>query len=183
MLYMAVLPVVTLQALGAAAQAYPVRPIRLIAPAPASANLDYRARQLARKLSASLGQQVIVDNRPGANSIIGTEIAARAVPDGYTLFFGYHAIVMNPFLYGKLPYDAAKQFVPVVGFNTAWVGLYVNTAVPANSVRELIALAKAKPEELTCASTGNGSGQHLSCHLLNMLSGKKVRIIHYKGLG
>lgn len=166
-----------------AAQAYPARPVRLIAPAPASANLDFRARQLAQKLSASLGQQVIVDNRPGANSIIGTEIAARAVPDGHTLLFGYHAIVMNPFLYARLPYDAAKQFVPVAGFNTAWVGLYVNTTVPANSVKDLIALAKSKPDELTCASTGNGSGQHLSCHLFNLLTGARVRIIHYKGLG
>jgi tripartite-type tricarboxylate transporter receptor subunit TctC len=173
-----------LPAFGAATTAaYPTRPIRLITPAPASANLDYRARQLAQKLSAALGQQVIVDNRPGANSIIGTEIAARAIPDGYTLFFGYHAIVMNPFLYGKLPYDAAGQFVPVAGFNTAWVGLYVNPSVPAQSLKELVALAKAKPDELTCASTGNGSGQHLSCHLLNMLTGAKVRIIHYKGLG
>jgi tripartite-type tricarboxylate transporter receptor subunit TctC len=170
-------------ALGATAPLYPTRPIRLIVPATASANLDFRGRQVAQKLSATIGQQVIVDNRPGANSIVGTEIAARAAPDGYTLFLGYHALVMNPYLYGKLPYDAAKHFAPVAGYNTAWVGLYVNTAVPANSVKELIALAKAKPEELTCASTGNGSGQHLSCHLLNMLTGAKVRIIHYKGLG
>jgi tripartite-type tricarboxylate transporter receptor subunit TctC len=187
-----VLSCLTSQAFGAATtqaastssgQAYPARPIRLIAPAPAAANLDFRARQLAQKLSAALGQQVIVDNRPGANSIIGTEIAARAVADGYTLFFGYHAIVMNPFLYQKLPYDAAKQFVPVAGYNTAWVGLYVNASVPVNSVKDLIALAQAKPDELTCASTGNGSGQHLSCHLFNKLTSAKVRIIHYKGLG
>lgn len=168
---------------GAQSATYPTRPVRLITPAPAAANLDFRARQLAQKLSAALGQQVIVDNRPGANSIIGTEIAARAVADGHTLFFGYHAIVMNPFLYQKLPYDASKQFVPVAGFNTAWVGLYVNAPVPANSVKDLIALAQAKPDELTCASTGNGSGQHLSCHLFNKLTGAKVRIIHYKGLG
>jgi tripartite-type tricarboxylate transporter receptor subunit TctC len=167
----------------ARAQTYPGKPVRLIAPAPAAANLDYRARQLAQKLSAALGQQIIVDNRPGANSIIGTEIAARAVADGYTLFFGYHALVMNPYLYSKLPYDAAKQFVPVAGYNTAWVGLYVNASVPANTVKELIALAKAKPDELTCVSVGNGSGQHLSCHLFNMLTGTKVRVIHYKGLG
>ena len=166
-----------------AAQPYPARPIRLIAPAPASANLDFRARQLAQKLSGSLGQQVIVDNRPGANSIIGTEIASRAVADGHTLFFGYHAIVMNPFLYSKLPYNASTQFMPVAGFNTAWVGLYVNASVPANSVKDLVALTRAKPDDWTCASTGNGSGQHLSCHLFNKLTGAKVRIIHYKGLG
>jgi tripartite-type tricarboxylate transporter receptor subunit TctC len=166
-----------------AGPAYPNKPIRLIAPAVAASNLDYRARQLAQKLSAALNQQVIVDNRPGANSIIGTEIAARAVADGYTLLFGYHALVMNPFLYGKLLYDAAKQFVPVAGCNSAWVGLYVNASVPASTVKELIALTKAKPDELTCVSAGNGSGQHLSCHLFNMLTGSKVRIIHYKGLG
>jgi tripartite-type tricarboxylate transporter receptor subunit TctC len=162
---------------------YPLRPIRLIVPGAASSNLDYRARQLAQKLSVALGQQVIVDNRPGANSIIGTEIAARAPADGYTLYFGYHALVMNPHLYGKLPYDAATQFVPIVGYNTAWVGLYVNASVPANTVEELITLAKAKPDGLTCVSTGNGSGQHLSCHFFNMLTGTKIRVIHYKGLG
>lgn len=90
---------------------------------------------------------------------------------------------MNPFLYSKLPYDAAKQFVPVAGYNTAWVGLYVNAGVPASTVTELVALAKAKPEGLTCATTGNGSGHHLSCHLFNMLTAAKVRVIHYKGLG
>ena len=102
---------------------YPARPIRLIAPGGAASNLDYRARQIAQKLTAALGQQVIVDNRPGANSIIGTEIASRAPADGYTLLFGYHALVMNPHLYAKLPYDVSKQLVPVVGFNTAWVGI------------------------------------------------------------
>lgn len=165
------------------AQAYPVKPVRVIAPANSATNLDFRARQMAQKLSAALGQQFIVDNRPGANSIIGTEIAARAVADGYTLLYGYHALVMNPFLYAKLPYDAAKQLVPVAGGNTAWVGLYVHASVPANSVKELVAQAIAKPDELTCVSTGNGSGQHLSCHLFTMLTGAKVRVIHYKGLG
>lgn len=179
----ALVPLFACGAVAMAAQAYPTRPLRLIAPAPASANLDFRARQLAQKMSASLRQQVIVDNRPGANSIIGTEIAARAVPDGHTLLFGYHAIVMNPFLYAKLPYDAAKQFVPAAGFNTAWVGLYVNASVPAKTVSDLVSLAKTKPDDLTCASTGNGSGQHLSCHLFNKLTGARVRIIHYKGLG
>jgi tripartite-type tricarboxylate transporter receptor subunit TctC len=164
-------------------QAYPSKPVRLIAPSPAGGNLDFRARQLAQKLSMAMGQQIIVDNRTGANGIIGTEIAARAIADGYTLLFGYHTLVMNPYLYSKLPYDAAKQFVPVAGYNTAWVGLYVNASVPAGSVKELIALAKAKPDELTCVSVGNGSGQHLSCHLFNMLTGSKVRAIHYKGLG
>jgi tripartite-type tricarboxylate transporter receptor subunit TctC len=162
---------------------YPNRPIRLISPSAAASNLDFRARQLAQKLSGALGQQVIVDNRPGANSIIGTEIAARAAPDGYTLLMGFHGLVMNPFLYAKLPYDAQKQFVPVAGYNTAWVGLIVNAGLPANSIKELVAMAKAKPDELTCVSTGNGSGQHLSCHLFNMLTGAKVRVIHYKGLG
>lgn len=166
-----------------ASLAYPNKPVRVITPAIAASNLDFRARQMTQKLSTALGQQFIVDNRPGANSIIGTEIAVRAAADGYTLLYGYHALVMNPFLYVKLPYDAARQLAPVAGGNTAWVGLYVNTSVPANSVKELVAQAKAKPDELTCVSTGNGSGQHLSCHLFNMLTGAKVRVIHYKGLG
>jgi tripartite-type tricarboxylate transporter receptor subunit TctC len=162
---------------------FPARPIRLIVPAGASSNGDYRARQLSQKISTKLGRQIVVDNRPGANTVIGTEIAARAVADGYTLLFAFHTLVMNPYLYRKLPYDASKQFVPVAGYNTAWVGLYVHAAAPANSVKELIALAKAKPDELTCVSTGNGSGQHLSCHRFNMLTGAKIRTIHYKELG
>jgi tripartite-type tricarboxylate transporter receptor subunit TctC len=166
-----------------AGHAYPTKPVRVIVPSAAGGNLDFRARQLGQKLSPALGQQFIVDNRPGANSIIGTEIAARAAPDGYTLLMGYHALVMNPFLYSRLPYDAAKQFVPVAGYNTAWVGLYVNAGVPASSVKELVALAKAQPDGLTCATTGNGSGHHLACHLFNMLTAAKVRVIHYKGLG
>jgi tripartite-type tricarboxylate transporter receptor subunit TctC len=163
--------------------AYPSRPVRLITPGGAASNLDYRARQIAQKLTAALGQQVIVDNRPGANSIIGTEIASRAPADGYTLLFGYHALVMNPHLYAKLPYDVSKQLVPVVGFNTAWVGIYVPAAVPANTLKEFIALAQAKQDQLTCVSTGNGSGQHLSCHRFNMLTGSGVRVIHFKDLG
>ncbi len=162
---------------------FPNRPIRLIVPAGASSNGDYRARQLAQKVSSALGQQVVVDNRPGANTIIGTEVASRAVADGHTLLFSFHPFAINPFLYRKLPYDSAKQFVPVAGFNIAPVGLFVNTAVPANSVKELIALAKAKPDDQTCVSVGNGSGQHLSCHQFNLLTGSKIRIIHYKELG
>jgi tripartite-type tricarboxylate transporter receptor subunit TctC len=157
--------------------------VRLIAPATAASNLDFRARQVAQKLSAALGQQFVVDNRPGANSIIGTELAARAVADGYTLLFAYHALVMNPYLYAKLPYDASKQLTPIASYNAAWVGLYVHAGVPVSSVKELIMQAKARPDDLTCVSTGNGSGQHLSCHLFNMLTGAKVRVIHYKGLG
>lgn len=162
---------------------YPTRPVRLIVPAGASSNGDYRARQFAQKVSAALGQQVIVDNRPGANTIIGTEVASRAAADGHTLLFAFHTFVINAHLYRKLPYDAARQFVPVAGFGIVPVGLFVNTAVPANSVKELIALAKAKPEDHTCVSVGNGSGQHLSCHQFNRLTGSKVRVIHYKELG
>lgn len=162
---------------------YPTRPIRLIVPAGASSNGDYRARQLAQKVSASLGQQVIVDNRPGANTIIGTEVASRAAADGHTLLFSFHSLVINPFLYGKLPYDSSRQFVPVAGFGIVPVGLFVNTAVPANSVKELVALAKAKPDDQTCVSVGKGSGQHLSCHQFNRLTGSKIRVIHYKELG
>ena len=155
----------------------------MITPGGASSNLDYRARQLAQKLSIALRQQFIVDNRPGANSIIGTELASRAPADGHTLLFGYHAIVMNPFLYRKLPYDAQTQFVPVVGYNSAWVGIYLHATIPANSLKEFISYAKAKQDDLTCVSTGNGSGQHLSCHLFNMLTGSRLRVIHFKELG
>jgi tripartite-type tricarboxylate transporter receptor subunit TctC len=165
------------------AATYPTRPLRLIVPAGASSNGDYRARQLAQKVSAALGQQVVVDNRPGANTIIGTEIASRAVADGHTLLFSFHTFAINPFLYRTLPYDSARQFVPVAGFNILPVGLFVNAAVPAGSIRDLIALAKARPDELTCVSAGNGSGQHLSCHRFGMLTGSKVRGIHYKEMG
>jgi tripartite-type tricarboxylate transporter receptor subunit TctC len=162
---------------------YPSRPIRLITPGGAASNLDYRARQISQKLTPALGQQIIVDNRPGANSIIGTEIAAHAPADGYTMLFGYHALVMNPHLYAKLPYDVSKQLVPVIGFNTGWVGIYIPAAIPANTLQDFIALAKAKKGQLTCVSTGNGSGQHLSCHRFNMLTGSGVRVIHFKELG
>jgi tripartite-type tricarboxylate transporter receptor subunit TctC len=176
-------PLNALGATTAQAASYPTRPIRLIVPAGASSNGDYRARQLAQKVSAALGQQMVVDNRPGANTIIGTEVASRAVADGHTLLFSFHSFSINPFVYRKLPYDSAKQFVPVAGFGIAAVGLFVNTTVPANSVKELIALAKAKPDDHTCVSVGNGSGQHLSCHQFNMLTGSKIRVIHYKELG
>ncbi|MEQ1773630.1 MAG: tripartite tricarboxylate transporter substrate binding protein [Burkholderiales bacterium] len=165
------------------AVSYPTRPIRLIVPAGASSNGDYRARQLAQKVSAALGQQMVVDNRPGANTIIGTEVASRAAADGHTLLFSFHSFAINPFLYSKLPYDSSKKFAPVAGFNIVPVGLFLNAAVPANSVRELIALAKAKPDDLTCVSVGIGSGQHLSCHQFNRLTGSKIRIIHYKEMG
>lgn len=173
----------TLGATTAQTASYPTRPIRLIVPAGASSNGDYRARQLAQKVSAGLGQQIIVDNRPGANTIIGTEAASRATADGHTLLFSFHSFAINPFLYGKLPYESSKQFVPVAGFNIVPVGLFVSTAVAANSVKDLIALAKAKPDDQTCVSVGNGSGQHLSCHQFNRLTGSKVRVIHYKELG
>ena len=162
---------------------YPSRPVRMITPGGASSNLDYRARQLAQKLSAAFRQPFVVDNRPGANSIIGTDIAARAAPDGHTLLFGYHAIAMNPHLYKKLPYDASKQLTPVVGFNTGWVGIYVHATVPVSSLKEFIEFAKLKQDDLNCVSTGNGSGQHLSCHVFNTLTGSRLRVIHFKELG
>ncbi|MEO8741181.1 MAG: tripartite tricarboxylate transporter substrate binding protein [Casimicrobiaceae bacterium] len=169
-------------AAGAFAQAYPTHSIRLVVPFPAGGTTDILARAVAQKLSESLGQTVIVDNRPGAGGNIGSDIVAKSAPDGYTLLMGTvgtHAI--NPGLYTKMPYDHVKDFAPVVLVAGVPNVLVANPAFPVNSVAELIALAKSKPGTINFASSGNGTSIHLSGELFKTMAGVDMTHVPYKG--
>lgn len=164
------------------ARDYPEKTIRLIVPYTPGGTADMLARTIGQKMAESLGQQVIIDNRPGAGGNIGADLAAKAAPDGYTILMGTvatHAI--NPNLYPKMPYDAAKDFAPIVLVATLPNLLVVNPSVPAKNVKELITLAKAKPGELAFASAGNGTSQHLSGELFKKMTGVDMIHIPYKG--
>jgi tripartite-type tricarboxylate transporter receptor subunit TctC len=167
----------------AARAAYPDRPIHLIVPfAPGGGN-DTIARLVGDGLAKELGQPVVVDNRPGAGGIVGAEAAARAPADGYTLFLGgvgSHAI--NPNLHANLPYDPIKDFAPISLVASAPLILVVHPSVPAHSVRELIALAKAQPGKLNYASNGNGSSSHLAAVVFASMTGVDMVHVPYKGL-
>ena len=169
-------------ACAAAAQSYPERPIRLIVPFPAGGGVDGAARVMSQYLSEPLSQQVVIDNRGGSGGIIAAEIAARAAPDGYTLFFGGSASHgITPHLYAKLPYDAIRDFTPIVLVGATPYFLVVNPATPATTVKELLALARAKPGQLNYASAGSGSTLHLTGEMLKSMA--RVDIVHvpYKG--
>lgn len=165
------------------AQAYPSRPIRFIVPYVPGGGVDFVGRTVAQKLAESWNHSVIVDNRPGGGTNIGSELVARSAPDGYTLLVAGVPNTVNMTLYKKLPYDVVKDFAPVVQISTAPNILVVHPSVPAKSVRELIALAKSRPGQLTYASAGFGSSNHLSGELFRMLA--RVDIVHvpYKGGG
>ena len=161
---------------------YPEKPIRLIVPYTPGGTADMLARTLGQKLTESLGQQVIVDNRPGAGGNIGADIAAKAAPDGYTLVMGTvatHAI--NPYLYPNMPFKPEKDFAPIVLLGTLPNVLVVNPSLPARNVKELIALAKSKPGELAFGSAGNGTSQHLSGELFKKMAGVDMIHVPYKG--
>ena len=168
---------------GAAAADFPTRPLRLIVPfAPGGGN-DTVARLVGQGLSTELGQPVVVDNRPGAGGIVGAEAAAKAAPDGYTLFLGgvgSHAI--NPNLHASLSYDPVKDFAPISLIASAPLVLVVHPSVPATSVRELVALAKAQPGKLNYASNGNGSSSHLAAVMFASMTGVDMVHVPYKGL-
>ncbi len=164
------------------AQNYPTRPIRLIVPYPPGGGNDTLARLFGAKLSEAWGQQVVVDNRPGAGTIIGTQLAARAVPDGYTMLLSSiatHAIAPN--LYSKPGFDPVKDFAPITLLAIAPTVLCVNAAVPANSVKELIALAKARPGELKFASGGSATPPHMAGEIFASMTGIKLVHVPYKG--
>jgi tripartite-type tricarboxylate transporter receptor subunit TctC len=172
----------TMLAAGAAGAAYPERPVRLVVPFPAGGGADFMARALAQKLSAQLGQPVVLDHRAGAGGTIAAEVVAGAAPDGYTLVFGTvgtHAI--NVSLYAKLRYDPVKDFAPVSLTHLAPRVLVVHPSVPAKTVPELIALAKAKPGELTFGSAGSGGTNHLSGELFKSMAGIDIVHVPYKG--
>lgn len=167
----------------AGAQSYPTKPVRLIAPSSPGSGVDIVARIVAQKLSESLGQQVVVDNRAGAGANLGAEIAAKAAPDGYTLFMGTPAHAINAGLYRRLNYDIVKDFAPISLVTTGQYVLVVNPSLPAKNVKDLIALAKAKPGQLNYASAGSGNATHLAGELFKSLT--KVNVVHvpYKGSG
>jgi len=168
-------------ALVAGAQDYPSKPIRLVVPQPPGGPTDIVARLVAQRLSERLGQQVIVDNKPGAGANIGTEIVAKAPKDGYTLLVGTVQQIVNPFLFASLPFDPMKDLTPVSLMTKAYIVLVVNPEVPAKSVQELIALAKSKPGGLSWASAGNGSTSHLALELLKGQTGIDATHVPYKG--
>ncbi len=169
-------------AFDAGAQAYPVRPVRLIVADAAGGAPDQLGRLLAQRLSESLGQQVVVDNRPGAAGALGADIAAKAPADGYTLLLTTTSIyAILPSLKRNLPYDPVKDFVPISRLATASNVLVVNVSLPANSVAELVQLAKSKPGVLNYASAGIGSPAHLAGEMLNLLAGIKLTHVPYKG--
>jgi len=171
----------TLQVGLASSSDYPVKPIRVIVPYAPGGGTDTTGRILAQKLTDKLGQSVIVDNRPGAAGIIGSDIVAKAAPDGYTLLVVAGAHAINPSLYRKLPYDTVKDFAPVAFLVTAPNILVVNTSIPANSVKELIALVKAKPGQLSFGSGGIGQTPHLAGELFKSMAGVTINHIPYKG--
>jgi tripartite-type tricarboxylate transporter receptor subunit TctC len=166
------------------AQAYPARPIRLVIPYPPGGGTDTISRPLAQRLSESLGQQVIIDNRGGASGNVGMEGVARAAPDGYTIVIALNAqLAVNVSLFKKLPYDPIRDFEPITLLASGSYLLVVHPSLPAKSVKDLIALARARPGQITYASSGNGSGGHLAAELLNSMVGIKMLHIPYKGGG
>ena len=166
------------------AQNFPAKPVRIITPFTAGSAIDTLARVLGQKMFDAWGQQVVIDNRIGANGIIGTEAAAKAPADGYTLYLGnISTLAINPHLYSRLPYDAVRDFAPITLAATIQVVLVVHPSLPVRSVKELIALAKAHPGEINYASGGTGSAQHLPMEMLGVAAGIKLVHVPYKGLG
>jgi tripartite-type tricarboxylate transporter receptor subunit TctC len=164
------------------AQPYPNKPVKLVAPSTPGDAPDVIARLVADKLSTALGQQVVVENRPGAGGVVGSEYVAKSAPDGYTLIMGNagsHGI--NAAVYAKLPYDIQRDFAPVSQVAVAPNVMVINPAVPASSVGEFIAYAKANPGKLSYASGGNGSSAHMSMELFKSMSGVDLQHVPYKG--
>ena len=168
---------------SAVAQNYPSRPIRLIVPWPTGGATDLTVRLWAPALAESLGQQVLVDNRPGASSTIGLDLVAKAKPDGYTVGVSNIAYGANPFLISKMPFDSEKDLVPVSLTALVPLVLSVHPSMPVRSVKQLIALARAKPGEIQYASAGNASASHLATELFVDATGAKMAHVPYKGGG
>ena len=166
----------------ASAQTYPAKPIRIIVPLAAGGPGDVLARAIGQKLSEQVGQSVVIDNRPGANTNVGSEFVAKAPTDGYTLLATASTLTINPSLYPVLPYDAIKDFVPITLIGTTPLILVVHSSLPVKSVKELITLAKSRPAQLNYGSAGNGSVLHLAGEMLNSRAGIKLVHVPYKGV-
>lgn len=168
----------------ALAQSYPTRPVRLIIPFPPGGAVDNYARTVQGALSENLGQPIIIENRPGASGMIGAEAVAKAAPDGYTLLVGNVAtLAMNVAVYDKMPYDPLKDFTPIMQTVMVNYVLVVNPAVPARTVAELVAYAKANPGKLSYGSSGSGSAQHLAAEQFKAQTGADIIHVPYKGTG
>jgi tripartite-type tricarboxylate transporter receptor subunit TctC len=166
----------------AASQDYPTKPIRLIVPFAPGGPTDIMSRAISERITARLGHPLVVDNRPGAGGGIGSELAARSAPDGYTMLLGHigtHAI--NASLYQKLGYDPVRDFAPITMIATLPLGLWVNASVPAASVKELVALAKAKPGTINFGSAGSGGPTHMAGEMLKAMAGIEIVHVPYKG--
>ena len=169
--------------LPAAAQNYPVKTVRLIAPFPPGGSVDVVARLVAAKLSENLGQQFIVDNRSGASGIIGTELVANAPPDGYTILIQTIPFVVNQFLFSRVPYDPIRDFAPVSLIASSPSLVTVHPSLPVRSVKDLIALARAKPGQLNYAGAGVGTNPHIAGELFNLLARVDIVAVQFKGGG
>jgi len=168
--------------LTAMAQDYPNRPVRFVVPQAAGGGLDISTRSITQKLTEAWGQQIVVDNRPGANGIIGVEMAAKSKPDGYTLLAGFTSVLtVNGHVYKTLPYDTLRDFAPIGQTVTNTLVLVANPSLPARSVKELIALARTRPGELSYGSFGIGNLTHLAGALLSLEAGIKIVHVPYKG--
>jgi tripartite-type tricarboxylate transporter receptor subunit TctC len=174
--------VATAPALAQSAASYPQRPIRVVVPYAPGGGSDILARFLAPRMAAEFGQQIVIDNRPGGSAMIGTQIMARAAPDGYTLGVIDSAFMINPALYKKMAYEA-KDFAPITLFASSPLLLVVHPSVPAASTKELIALAKSRPGKITFSSAGNGTAIHLALEQFRLAAGIDTIHVPYKGGG
>ena len=167
---------------GVFAQEYPSRPIHIIVPYTAGGSSDFVARTIAAKMQENMGQAVVVDNRPGGNTVIGSELVAKAAPDGYTLLLaGFGSMAATPALHKNLPYDTIKDFVPISNAVISPIVAVVNPSVPANSMKELVAYAKANPGKLNYGSAGVGNTLHLAAETFCLAAGVKMTHVPYKG--
>jgi tripartite-type tricarboxylate transporter receptor subunit TctC len=173
--------VVAMATSAAFAQTYPVKPIRAIVPFPAGGGIDTVIRMLGPKMSETLGQPILVDNRAGASGTLGTDIVAKSPPDGYTLLGTFSSHPQNQILYKSLPFDTVRDFAPITIFGTVPNILVVNPSLPVKSVKELIALAKQRPGEILYASIGPSSPSHLTAELFNTMAGIRTTHVPYKG--
>jgi tripartite-type tricarboxylate transporter receptor subunit TctC len=168
---------------AAQAQSYPARPIRLIVHSSPGGSSDILGRLVAQRLGESLRQQVVVDNRAGASGMIGVDLAVKSPPDGYTILITQTSLAINPSMFAKIPYDAQRDLAPITQIVAGPNVLVVHPSVPARSVKQLVALAKSRPDALVIGSPGQGTSPHLSAELFNILAGVKMDQVQYKGAG
>ncbi len=160
---------------------YPSRPVRVAVPFPPGGTSDILTRIIGEKLAAGLGQQIVVDNRPGAGGVIATDIVAKANPDGHTLYMTFVSHAINPYVYAKLPYDTRKDFTPIALFALSPNVVVVTPSLPVKSIKDLIALAKSRPGQINYGSAGVGTNSHLSAEMITAATGAKMTHIPYKG--